>query len=266
MTVEGWGTMQVRTHYIFEQIKHNRMLVLADVCARWAPFYFSMFLCILHFLLLLSLSFSPSHLWCHKVGGVTGGEEETISSPKLLSESKVTDPYRVRIPRVIHIQDVTGLQVSVYHLWRWRRKHSVKVILHFTGTSLCTCTDVFPHPLTVEVVNSLGDGVEHSTGLSLREKLLPEELIKQLSTLHQLRHQVNIPALVIHLTHSHQHKDNLSVFTNVLSRKAHRKMLLTSFRVMMLGCCPYRIRISISSEGSLLLLSIICGRWKHRQR
>lgn len=32
---------------------------------------------------------------------------------------------------------------------------------------------------------------------------------------------------------------------------------LTSFRVMMLGCCPYRIRISISSDGSLLILSII---------
>lgn len=31
---------------------------------------------------------------------------------------------------------------------------------------------------------------------------------------------------------------------------------LTSFRVMMLGCWPYRRRISISSEGSLLLLSM----------
>lgn len=34
-------------------------------------------------------------------------------------------------------------------------------------------------------------------------------------------------------------------------------MSLTSFSVMMLGCCPYRIRISISSDGSRLLLSII---------
>lgn len=31
---------------------------------------------------------------------------------------------------------------------------------------------------------------------------------------------------------------------------------LTSFRVMILGCCPYRRRISISSEGSRLLLSM----------
>lgn len=56
----------------------------------------------------------------------------------------------------------------------------------------------------MEVVNSLGDGVEHSTGLSLREKLLPEDLVKQLPSLHQLRHQVHIPALIIHLTHEHR--------------------------------------------------------------
>lgn len=40
------------------------------------------------------------------------------------------------------------------------------------------------HPLAVEVVNSLGDGVEHSTGLSLREELLPEDLVQQLPSLH----------------------------------------------------------------------------------
>lgn len=62
---------------------------------------------------------------------------------------------------------------------------------------------MFPHPLAVEVVNSLGDGVEHSTGLSLREKLLPEDLVQQLPALHQLRHQVHVPALIIHLTHEH---------------------------------------------------------------
>lgn len=70
--------------------------------------------------LFLLPSFFFSHLWRHKVGGVTGGEEQTVASPKLLGESKVTDPDGVGIPRVIHIQDVTGLQVSVYHLGRWR--------------------------------------------------------------------------------------------------------------------------------------------------
>lgn len=54
----------------------------------------------------------------------------------------------------------------------------------------------------MEVVNSLGDGVEHSAGLSLREELLPEDPVQQLPALHQLRHQVHVPALVIHLRRS----------------------------------------------------------------
>lgn len=67
-------------------------------------------------------------------------------------------------------------------------------------TNFYMCAELVAHPLAVEVVNSLGDGVEHSTGLSLREKLLPEDLIQQLPSLHQLRHQVYVPTLIIHLT------------------------------------------------------------------
>lgn len=58
------------------------------------------------------------HLRCHKVGSVTGGEEQAVSSAKLLSKSKVTYPDRVGISRVIHVEDVTGFQVAVYHLCR----------------------------------------------------------------------------------------------------------------------------------------------------
>lgn len=65
-----------------------------------------------------------SYLWCHKVGGVTGSEKEAIASPKLLGESKVTDPDGVRIPRVVHIQDITGLQVSVHNLRTETRRFS----------------------------------------------------------------------------------------------------------------------------------------------
>lgn len=57
-----------------------------------------------------------SHLWCHKVGSVTGGEEQAVSSTKLLGKSKVAYPDRVGISRVVHVEDVTGLQVSVHHL------------------------------------------------------------------------------------------------------------------------------------------------------
>lgn len=35
-------------------------------------------------------------------------------------------------------------------------------------------------------------------------------------------------------------------------------VLLTSLRVIMFGCCPYLSRISISSDGSFLVRSIIC--------
>ncbi len=61
------------------------------------------------------------------------------------------------------------------------------------------------HPLAVQVVHSFGDGVKHSASLSLREELLPEDLIQQLAALHQLRHQIHEAALVVHLTHTHTH-------------------------------------------------------------
>lgn len=63
--------------------------------------------------------------------------------------------------------------------------------------------EALPHPLAVEVVYSLCDGVEHSAGLSFREKLLPEDSIQQLPSLHQLRHQIHISALVVHLQQPH---------------------------------------------------------------
>ncbi len=234
--------------YVTDVDKRQRHVTME----RTFKFYLSSFFCPSLFL---------SHLWCHKVSSVTGGEEQAVASPKLLGESKVTDPDGVRISRVVHIQDITRFQVSVYHLRRRRaeKKKTLETMSPFTCAYVCT--EVFPHPLAVEVVNSLGDGVEHSTGLSLGEKLLPEDLVEQLSSLHQLCHQVYIPALIIHLTHART--DNLSVwclttqnFTVVKLTRMFR-LLLTSFRVMMLGCCPYRIRISISSEGSLLILSII---------
>lgn len=72
---------------------------------------------------------------------------------------------------------------------------------------------MFSNPLAVEVVNSLGDGVEHSAGLSLREKLLPEDPVQQLTSLHQLRHQVHVPAFIIHLTYEHRERQSPSKMT-----------------------------------------------------
>lgn len=55
------------------------------------------------------------------------------------------------------------------------------------------------YPVDVQILHGLGDGVEHGAGFPLREELLPQDLIQQLSSLHQLRHQEHRAAVVIHL-------------------------------------------------------------------
>lgn len=48
-----------------------------------------------------------------------------------------------------------------------------------------------------------------------------------------------------------------------VSNQPYSIITLTSFKVMIFGCCPYRRSISISSEGSCLLLSITCKKVPH---
>lgn len=76
----------------------------------------------------LLLLFHPSttHLWRHKVGGVTGGEKQAVAPPELLGKAKVTDPDGVGVPRVIHVQDVAGFQVSVNHLWSTEKRNLLR--------------------------------------------------------------------------------------------------------------------------------------------
>lgn len=52
----------------------------------------------------------------------------------------------------------------------------------------------------MQVLQGLGDGVEDGTGLALREELLPQDLVQQLAAFHQLRHQEDRAAIVVHLT------------------------------------------------------------------
>lgn len=61
------------------------------------------------------------------------------------------------------------------------------------------------YPLCVQVIDSLGDGVKHSAGLSLRKELLFEDPIQQLSTAHQLRHQEHLLTVIVHLRQKHTH-------------------------------------------------------------
>lgn len=160
----------------------------------------------------------PFHLWCHKVGSVTGGEEQAVSSTKLLGKSKVAYPDRVGISRVVHVEDVTGLQVSVYHLCMATGNALEKEKMPPPTPLSC---GVLLHPLAVEVVNSLGDGVEHSTGLSLREELLSEDLVQQLTSFHQLHHQVYVPALIINLTQQHTVLQSACPLTAIAVDKYH---------------------------------------------
>lgn len=51
----------------------------------------------------------------------------------------------------------------------------------------------------MQVLHGFGDGVENGAGLSLREELLPEYLVQQFSSFHQLRYQVHGAAVVINL-------------------------------------------------------------------
>lgn len=113
-----------------------------------------------------------------------------------------------------------------------------------------------PHPLRVQVLYGPGDGVKNGAGLSLREEFLFEDPIQQLPSAHQLRHQEHLLTVVVHLGHQRLQGDiNLSITTIT---PVPCFFALTSFSVMIFGCCPYRRRISISSEGSVLVLSIIC--------
>lgn len=77
------------------------------------------------------------------------------------------------------------------------------------------------HPLRVQVLHSPGDGVKHGAGLSLREELLLEDPIQQLSSAHQLRHQVHLLTVVVHLTqkHTHTHTHTLPLPVVTLKQK-----------------------------------------------
>lgn len=65
------------------------------------------------------------------------------------------------------------------------------------------------YPLHVQVLHSLGDGVEDSAGFSLREKLLSQDFVQQLASFHQLRHQVHRAPVVIHLTQENNANNTL---------------------------------------------------------
>lgn len=61
---------------------------------------------------------------------------------------------------------------------------------------------MFSHPLRVQVFHCLCDSVQHSTSLSLREKLLLEYSVQQLTSSHQLSDQVHLLPVIIDLKYN----------------------------------------------------------------
>jgi hypothetical protein len=55
------------------------------------------------------------------------------------------------------------------------------------------------HPLRMQVVNGLCDNLQHRRSLPLREELLPQNLVQQLSAIEEIRNQVDLVAIVITL-------------------------------------------------------------------
>lgn len=60
--------------------------------------------------------FHDANLWSHKVSSVARRHQQAVVSTQLLSEAEVTDPDGLRISRIVYIEDVARLQVSVHHL------------------------------------------------------------------------------------------------------------------------------------------------------
>lgn len=74
------------------------------------------------------------YLRSDEVSRVAGSHQEAVIRTELFSETEVTDPQRLRISRFINVQDVTGLQVSVYYLQK------IAVSIRLTHTHFQTKT------------------------------------------------------------------------------------------------------------------------------
>lgn len=75
-----------------------------------------------------SVPVASNYLRRHKVGCVARRHEKSVLSPQLLGKAKVTDAQALGVPGLIHIQDVTGLEVPMddlgaegsVNIWWWR--------------------------------------------------------------------------------------------------------------------------------------------------
>lgn len=99
-------------------------------------------------------------------------------------------------------QRLSSVTAEHRHISTERRARTFRVHLFVLPLLLKASGET--HPLHMQVLHGLGDGVENSAGFPLREKLLTEDFVQQLASLHQLRHQEHRPAVVIHLRHENK--------------------------------------------------------------
>lgn len=74
----------------------------------------------------VSLRCDSTNLRSDKVGRVARGHEQAVVGAQLLGEAKVADPDGLGVPRLVHVEDVAGLQVSVHHLEDKTQREEVK--------------------------------------------------------------------------------------------------------------------------------------------
>lgn len=65
---------------------------------------------------------SDVYLWCYKVSSVARCHQQAVLGSQLFGEAEVTDPDRLWVSGLVHIQNVTRLKVSVDHLRTRNRK------------------------------------------------------------------------------------------------------------------------------------------------
>ena len=115
----------------------------------------------------------------------------------LLSEGSYTESsytFWVTVPPLFEWRFLAHLSEGSYPIW-------VKVPSPF-GWQFLPSLSESSYPVWVKVLHSFGDNLQDCAGFSLREKLLSQDLVQELSPFHQFSDHVHLAAIVIYLSHT----------------------------------------------------------------
>ena len=99
------------------------------------------------------------------VSRVAGCHEEAVGVAELLGKAEVDDAQRVVAVRVVHVEDVGGLEVAMHDA------------------------------AAMQVVDGVDDHLEDGGRLALRQELLLEYVVEQLAAATQLEHEEQLVAV-----------------------------------------------------------------------